>query len=423
MAEPVYDQLALALREFSARFGETAFTDRRRLTSLLSDRMPEARREIRVVSSAIDERVFETLARTRPEQIGMEMDRLAARLENAAGIRTDIALSTVRACAYGLGLAPLPSSQSAVRGAPPPPPMPPMPPQEGSWVGVSQPVTAPQPPTYRPPQGAPPAAPVPVHVPPPFTPPPFQQTLAPAKTGWSMPKILVGGGIGLAVVLVGLYMLGSVEPDPVPPAAPSRVVTPPTPPPATLPSTQPSTPTRPPPRPPQTPPATPTNTTIPIPPAPARANGYGDEFLNFGVQAQETVQNNVGTPTPTSIPGGRFVSTTELSDEMRKGTTFLLVDSLEDAHPQTIIRAVSIPYAGRAGNLYDDNEESLKETLNRLTQGRTDYPLVFFCQGVRCWESYNAALRAIAAGYRNVLWYRGGIYAWTQAGLPTQPTR
>ncbi len=36
-----------------------------------------------------------------------------------------------------------------------------------------------------------------------------------------------------------------------------------------------------------------------------------------------------------------------------------------------------------------------------------------------CWVSYNAALRAINAGYTNVLWYRGGIEAWKAAGLPT----
>ena len=34
--------------------------------------------------------------------------------------------------------------------------------------------------------------------------------------------------------------------------------------------------------------------------------------------------------------------------------------------------------------------------------------------------SYNASLRAINLGYTNVLWYRGGIEAWKQAGLPVQ---
>jgi len=33
-----------------------------------------------------------------------------------------------------------------------------------------------------------------------------------------------------------------------------------------------------------------------------------------------------------------------------------------------------------------------------------------------------AALRAVAAGYGKVYWYRGGIEAWTAAGLPTART-
>jgi rhodanese-related sulfurtransferase len=34
--------------------------------------------------------------------------------------------------------------------------------------------------------------------------------------------------------------------------------------------------------------------------------------------------------------------------------------------------------------------------------------------------SYNAALRAINLGYRNVLWYRGGVEAWKAGGNQVQ---
>ena len=71
-------------------------------------------------------------------------------------------------------------------------------------------------------------------------------------------------------------------------------------------------------------------------------------------------------------------------------------------------------------------QTSLSNELNQLTNGRKDFPIVFFCQGVRCWESYNAVLRAWNAGYRNVYWYRGGLQAWQQAGFPmaqTPPSR
>ena len=49
--------------------------------------------------------------------------------------------------------------------------------------------------------------------------------------------------------------------------------------------------------------------------------------------------------------------------------------------------------------------------------------IVFFCLSAKCWLSHNAALRAIALGYENVHWYRGGIKAWKKARLPTEKAR
>jgi rhodanese-related sulfurtransferase len=46
-------------------------------------------------------------------------------------------------------------------------------------------------------------------------------------------------------------------------------------------------------------------------------------------------------------------------------------------------------------------------------------PVVFYCVGSQSWHSVNAAMRAVRAGYTNVMWYRGGIQAWQAAGLPT----
>ena len=53
--------------------------------------------------------------------------------------------------------------------------------------------------------------------------------------------------------------------------------------------------------------------------------------------------------------------------------------------------------------------------MGKLTNNNLNMPLVFFCPGVKCWESYNAALRAINLGYSKVYWYRGGISSWTAA--------
>jgi len=61
---------------------------------------------------------------------------------------------------------------------------------------------------------------------------------------------------------------------------------------------------------------------------------------------------------------------------------------------------------------------------NTIQQIESEIPsktmeLIFFCLDGSCPESYEAAKSALAAGYTDVLWYRGGVNAWSAAGLPT----
>lgn len=157
----------------------------------------------------------------------------------------------------------------------------------------------------------------------------------------------------------------------------------------------------------------------PLQPGPARF--FAGENLEFGVLPQSVLRADVGTPTPTSIPGARAVSTMQLAAEMRQGRRMVLVDALENPHAQTIQGAVHLPAAGRFGTFSDKVQAGLARDLSLLTQGQREVPVVFFCRGVRCWESYNAALRAGMAGYPNVFWYRGGLDSWMEAGLPMGP--
>lgn len=101
----------------------------------------------------------------------------------------------------------------------------------------------------------------------------------------------------------------------------------------------------------------------------------------------------------------------------------VLIDALANQHPLTIQGAVYLPYAGQFGNFSDRVQSMLATELTRLTEGHREVPLIFFCQGSYCWESYNAALRAQAAGFAHVYWYRGGLAAWQAAGFPMQPLR
>jgi PQQ-dependent catabolism-associated CXXCW motif protein len=149
-----------------------------------------------------------------------------------------------------------------------------------------------------------------------------------------------------------------------------------------------------------------------------------DEWSNFGVNPQSELKREVGTNTPLSIPGGRVIGTRELESALNRGTLegvpFLTVDAWRrsDSEQVYIPGSKYIGYAGDYGTFDDGIQRRLKEELAKLTKDNLDMPLVFFCIGAKCWESYNAALRAIKLGYRKVYWYRGGIGAWQAAHRP-----
>lgn len=122
-------------------------------------------------------------------------------------------------------------------------------------------------------------------------------------------------------------------------------------------------------------------------------------------------------PTPNAIPGGRLVTTAELVALLQNPQSGALVFDVLGG-PQVLPNAVPVVPAAQGGSFQDETQRNFGQYLQQVTQGRSDRPMVFYCQGLQCWMSYNAALRAINLGYTNVLWYRGGVEAWQQAGLP-----
>ena len=53
---------------------------------------------------------------------------------------------------------------------------------------------------------------------------------------------------------------------------------------------------------------------------------------------------------------------------------------------------------------------------------RATTPLVLYCYGIDCVRSRKAGVHAARLGYRNVLWFRGGVREWLEAGLPLLET-
>ena len=137
-------------------------------------------------------------------------------------------------------------------------------------------------------------------------------------------------------------------------------------------------------------------------------------------------------PTPATLRGAAVLNTREAAALWEEGSS-VFVDVLPrptrpaNLPPRTVWRdaphdslpgAVWIPNTGY-GTLSADSETYFRESLDRVSNGNMQKPLVFFCQR-HCWMSWNAAKRALLYGYRRVFWFPDGTDGWFEAGLPRQ---
>lgn len=121
-------------------------------------------------------------------------------------------------------------------------------------------------------------------------------------------------------------------------------------------------------------------------------------------------------PTPTSIPGGRTIKTLELKELMETSKGLVVVDVLDSSSRKSIPGAFWMRGAGD-GQFFAAETSRFSAALEKITAGDKSKPLVFLCSSSECWLSYNASLHAIEAGYKDVIWYRGGTRAWNGASL------
>jgi rhodanese-related sulfurtransferase len=69
------------------------------------------------------------------------------------------------------------------------------------------------------------------------------------------------------------------------------------------------------------------------------------------------------------------------------------------------------------GSLSLPDDETDCTTLATLVTA-TDTPVLFYCNGVRCARSGNAARIARDCGYTRVYWFRGGMEEWRRQQYP-----
>jgi PQQ-dependent catabolism-associated CXXCW motif protein len=137
-------------------------------------------------------------------------------------------------------------------------------------------------------------------------------------------------------------------------------------------------------------------------------------------------------PTPLSLKGARTVDTIEAVRLWRNksagfvdvmpqapGPANLPAGTIWRDKPRfTIPGSAWLPDTGY-GELAAATETYLKSGLATLTGGNRTKPVVIYCLRA-CWMSWNAAKRAVAWGYTNVIWYPDGTDGWQAADLPLE---
>lgn len=157
---------------------------------------------------------------------------------------------------------------------------------------------------------------------------------------------------------------------------------------------------------------------------PVGGSGYADEGRDWGIAPTDRLrQPPYHGPTPLQIPGAQVVETRQLQAMLAGQGAPILIDVLSDPGHVTLAGALWLSGAGFGRNFLDPVQLEFIRLLRQISSGDKARPLVFFCASSQCWLSYNAALRAVAAGYGKVYWYRGGVEAWIAAGLPTARTK
>jgi PQQ-dependent catabolism-associated CXXCW motif protein len=141
---------------------------------------------------------------------------------------------------------------------------------------------------------------------------------------------------------------------------------------------------------------------------------------------------NYRSPTPATLRGAKVIGTDE-AETIWRGHSASFVDVLprpprprdlpagtlwRDKPRANIPGSIWLPDTGY-GELAPSMAEYFSRGLEKATSGDRGRMLVLYCLA-DCWMSWNAAKRALALGYSNVVWYPEGTDGWFDALLPLQ---
>ncbi|HEY9055754.1 MAG TPA: PQQ-dependent catabolism-associated CXXCW motif protein [Aurantimonas sp.] len=138
-------------------------------------------------------------------------------------------------------------------------------------------------------------------------------------------------------------------------------------------------------------------------------------------------------PVPASLSGGTVIDTADAKALHDEGAAFVDVlpraprpkglpaDTIWRPKPRSNIPGSVWLVDTGYGELAPVVERYLLDGLGKATGEDKSKPVVIYCLR-DCWMSYNAAKRAIRAGYKAVYWYPDGTDGWGEAGYALAPS-
>ena len=114
------------------------------------------------------------------------------------------------------------------------------------------------------------------------------------------------------------------------------------------------------------------------------------------------------SPAPEYVEGAVTVSTERAKELMNQGVVFIDVRGAGD------YQSSHIPTARHLDLKLDLTKAALLPIVKKHK------PVVFYCNGEMCQRSAMASAKAVAWGWVQVYYYRGGYPDWQKAGLPLE---
>ncbi len=123
--------------------------------------------------------------------------------------------------------------------------------------------------------------------------------------------------------------------------------------------------------------------------------------------------------TPNNLPGAKIINAAEAKAMIAKGIRIYDVRLIEEYEHGHIPNSVLLPYSESSAKEVDFDPAEDKFPLNQLPADKNE-TLIMYCDGTICWKSYKSTQMAVKAGWKNILWFRGGLPEWKEAGLPVE---